>query len=194
MIRALMVVAALSLVLSGMSVAQQDQQRPPGAPTTRPAGPVNRPVNPGRPNPPNRPSRPQPPRPQPPKPQPPRPQPPKPLPGRPPQAGRPGYRPPPAVVQPLPPRGNQFWHRGRYYNRVRGPAYAYPSGWQYRRWTIGARLAPLLLAPSFFYQDWAALGLQQPPPGYSWVRFGPDLLLVNLSTNEVEDVAYGVFQ
>ena len=55
-------------------------------------------------------------------------------------------------------------------------------------------MAPLLAAPSFFYSDWAALGLQSPPPGYSWVRFGPDLLLVNLTTYEVEDVVYGVFQ
>jgi Ni/Co efflux regulator RcnB len=94
----------------------------------------------------------------------------------------------------LPPRGNQFWHRGKYYSRIRGPAFTYPPGWQYRRWSIGVRLPPLLVAPSFFYQGWAALGLQQPPAGYSWVRFGPDLLLVNLTTYEVEDVIYGVFQ
>jgi Ni/Co efflux regulator RcnB len=52
----------------------------------------------------------------------------------------------------------------------------------------------LLVAPSYYYQGWAALGLQQPPPGYAWVRFGPDLLLVNLTSYEVEDVVYGVFQ
>nr|WP_216855977.1 RcnB family protein [Acidisphaera sp. S103] len=52
----------------------------------------------------------------------------------------------------------------------------------------------MLIAPSFYYTGWAALGLQQPLPGYSWVRFGPDLLLVNLTTYEVEDVVYGVFQ
>jgi Ni/Co efflux regulator RcnB len=203
MIRALMVAAALSLLLPGMSVAQQDQRRPPGAGAPdRPAGKPgmpdnNRPGNPGRPNPPaqpNRPSRPQPQKPQPQRPQPQRPQPQKPQPPRPqpPQAGRPGNR--PVIVQPLPPRGNQFWHRGKYFSRVRGPAFAYPPGWQYRRWSIGARLSPLLAAPGFFYQDWSALGLQQPPPGYSWVRFGPDLLLVNLTTYEVEDVVYGVFQ
>jgi Ni/Co efflux regulator RcnB len=202
MIRALMVAAALSLLLPGMSVAQRDQQkdqqRPPGAgapekPAGKPGTPNNnRPGNPGRPNPPaqpNRPSRPQPSRPQPSKPQPARPRPIRP---QPPQAGRPGNR--PVTAQPLPPRGNQFWHRGKYFSRIRGPAFAYPPGWQYRRWSIGARLAPLLAAPSFFYQDWSALGLQQPPPGYSWVRFGPDLLLVNLTTYEVEDVVYGVFQ
>jgi hypothetical protein len=97
-------------------------------------------------------------------------------------------------MQPLPPRGNQFWHRGSYYPRIRGPAFAYPPGWQYRRWTIGARLPPWLLAPAYFYPGWATLGLETPPPGYVWVRFGPDLLEVNLVTGEVEDVVYGVFQ
>ena len=51
----------------------------------------------------------------------------------------------------------------------------------------------MFLAPNYYFQGWAALGLQQPLPGYSWVRFGPDLLLVNLTTNEVEDVVYGAF-
>lgn len=190
MIRAFMVAAALSLVLPGMSLAQQ---RPdagaPGRPGGKPAMPENRPGNPGRPNPPGQPNRPA--RPQPVRPQPVRPQPARPMP---PQAGRPGNRPRPIVTQPLPPRGNQFWHRGHYYSRIRGPAFAYPPGYQYRRWSIGGRLPPVLVAPGFFYQGWAALGLQQPLPGYSWVRFGPDLLLVNLTTYEVEDVVYGVFQ
>jgi hypothetical protein len=40
----------------------------------------------------------------------------------------------------------------------------------------------------------AAAQSDQPlPPGYAGVRFGPDLLLVNLGTDEVEDVIYGVF-
>jgi Ni/Co efflux regulator RcnB len=93
----------------------------------------------------------------------------------------------------LPPRGNQFWHRGRYYSRIRGPAFVYPRGWHYRHWAIGARLPPPLLAPVYIYQGWAALGLGEPPPGYAWVRYGPDLLEVNLNTGEVEDVVYGVF-
>jgi Ni/Co efflux regulator RcnB len=93
----------------------------------------------------------------------------------------------------LPPRGNQFWHRGTYYPRIRVPAFAYPPGWRYRRWAVGAVLPPLFLAPAYFYPGWAALGLGAPPPGYAWVRFGPDLLEVNLGTGEVEDVVYGVF-
>jgi Ni/Co efflux regulator RcnB len=96
-------------------------------------------------------------------------------------------------MRPLPPRGNQFWHRGQYYPRIHGPAFAYPRGYAYRRWTIGAHLPALLIAPPYFYAGYAGLGLQPPPPGYQWVRYGPDLLLVNLRTGEVEDVVYGVF-
>jgi len=184
--RAYIVAAALSLLLPSMAMAQSDQPpRPAPGGQSRPGGaPGNRPGNPGRPNPPGGSNRPQPNRPQPNRPQP----------GRPPQGGRPGFQRPPTYVQPLPPRGNQFWHRGQYYNRVPGPAFAYPPGWRYRQWLIGQRLPPLFLGPTYFFQNWASLGLQQPAPGYVWVRFGPDLLLVNQSTNEVEDVIYGAFQ
>jgi len=99
----------------------------------------------------------------------------------------------PTFVQPLPPRGNQFWHRGQYYGRMHAPPFAYPRGYGYRRWAIGAVLPPALFAPSYFYPGYAELGLQQPPPGYAWVRYGPDLILVNLDTGDVEDAVYGAF-
>ncbi len=96
-------------------------------------------------------------------------------------------------MQPRPPRGNQFWHRGQYFPRVRGPAFAYPPGFAYRRWAVGSVLPRALFASAFFYPGFASIGLQAPAPGYQWVRFGPDLLLVNLGTGEVEDVVYGAF-
>lgn len=187
---------SLSLLLPAISEAQNNQRpntghgRPgAGAPNRsgRPAGrPANqsqrertaRPERSGRPHAgrPNRPARPpaasRPSRP------------------RPPSAGRPTH---PRYTRPLPPRGNQFWHRGRYVNRIRGPAFVWPRGYSYRRWGIGATLPSVFLAPAFFYAGWAGLGLQAPVPGYSWVRYGSDLLLVNLRTGEIEDVIYGVF-
>ncbi len=87
----------------------------------------------------------------------------------------------------------RYRHRGQYYGRIQGPAFVYPRGWAYRRWTIGTRLPPVLFAPAYFYPGWAALGLGAAPPGYAWVRYGPDLLEVNLISGEVEDVVYGVF-
>jgi Ni/Co efflux regulator RcnB len=58
---------------------------------------------------------------------------------------------------------------------------------------VGAILPPLFLTPAYYYTDWAGLGLPPPEPGFQWVQYGPDLLLVNVATGRVVDVAYGVF-
>jgi Nickel/cobalt transporter regulator len=165
--RRVLIAMLAGLLLPGVAMAQNGPPPRPGE-GQRPGGPPGRPA-PGPPQ-----GQPMPP-------------------GRPAPVTRPSYRPLPTYVRPLLPRGNQFWHRGQYYGRVPGPAFAYPRGWGYRQWLIGQRLPPLFLAPSYFYGGWAGLGLQAPPPDYSWVRYGPDLLLVNLNTGEVEDVVYGVF-
>ena len=102
----------------------------------------------------------------------------------------PGHRPP---QYGRPPRPTQFYHHGQWYGRAHGPVYVYPRGWHYRRWPIGAHLPRVFLAPTYFYPDYVGLGLAPPPPGYAWVRYGPDLLLVNLQTGIVDDVVYGAF-
>jgi Ni/Co efflux regulator RcnB len=89
--------------------------------------------------------------------------------------------------------GGQFSFRGHNFNRVHLAPYAYPAGYGYRRWAVGAALPALFLTSAYFYADWAGLGLEPPPPGFQWVRYGPDLLLVNVDTGQVADVAYGVF-
>jgi Ni/Co efflux regulator RcnB len=58
---------------------------------------------------------------------------------------------------------------------------------------VGAILPPLFLTPAYYYTQWAGLGLPPPEPGFQWVQYGPDLLLVNVATGRVVDVAYGVF-
>jgi Ni/Co efflux regulator RcnB len=83
--------------------------------------------------------------------------------------------------------------RGRPINRVHLAPFVYPNGWAYRRWAVGAILPPLFLAPAYYYTDWATLGLDPPQPGFQWVRYGPDLLLVNVTTGAVVDTVYGVF-
>jgi Ni/Co efflux regulator RcnB len=89
--------------------------------------------------------------------------------------------------------GGQFMFRGHPFNRVHLSPFAYPPGYAYRRWEAGAVLPPLFLVPAYYYTDWATLGLEPPPPGAQWVRYGPDLLLVDVSSGQVLDVAYGVF-
>jgi len=98
------------------------------------------------------------------------------------------------VVWHRPPvRPGHFWHRGRWFVRAHGPAFHYPRGWHYRRWVVGAILPSLFLSTDYFYDNYGALGLEAPPLGYRWVRYGDDLLLVNVRTGEVEDVVYDAF-
>jgi hypothetical protein len=125
--------------------------------------------------------------------------------GKPP-AGKPGGPPPgpphgpPGVAGPRPggmrpggPPAVALIYHGHPITRIHIAPFVYPAGWAYRRWAIGAVLPPLFLAPAYFYTGWAALGLAPPSSGFQWVRYGPDLLLVNVTTGEVTDVVYGVF-
>ncbi len=91
------------------------------------------------------------------------------------------------------PRGPKFSYHGHMINRVRVAPFVYPAGWGYQRWVIGALLPPLFLAPDYYYADWAVLGVEAPEPGFQWVRYGPDLVLVNVATGEIVDVVYGAF-
>ena len=115
----------------------------------------------------------------------------------------PQHRPPgraPAAVPHAPPHlggpavaPGRFTYRGRAVTRMHVSPFVYPAGWGYRRWVVGAILPPLFLVPAYYYADWAALGLAPPQPGFQWVRYGPDLLLVNVTTGAVVDVVYGAF-
>jgi Ni/Co efflux regulator RcnB len=91
------------------------------------------------------------------------------------------------------PPGAQFNFRGHNFNRVHGNPFVFPPGYGYQRWAIGAALPPIFYSQDYYYPDWAALGLDPPPPGCEWVRYGPDLLLVELDNGQVIDVAYDVF-
>jgi hypothetical protein len=111
----------------------------------------------------------------------------------------PGGRPPPpgAFRGPHPggPPGRPggFMFRGHPFQPVHIAPFMYPHGWGYRRWVVGATLPVLFLAPAYYYAEWAGLGLPPPDPGFQWVRYGPDLLLVNVGTGQVVDVVYGAF-
>lgn len=200
--RLLIIAAAMSLMLPAVSSAQPGQgnrpDRPggnggpnrPGGPGGRPDRPVTLPApvpgKPGRPDPGNRPGKPNPG-----KPNPGRPDRPTPLPGPgmrpPPPRPGPGMRPPPRPSRP------QFSWRGRHFNPIAGSLFRYPPGYAYRRWTIGALLPSLFFGSTYYYDNWRGLGIDAPPPGRRWVRYGPDLLLVNVRTRRVEDVITGVF-
>jgi Ni/Co efflux regulator RcnB len=118
-----------------------------------------------------------------------------------PSAGAPSGRPRSPPSQ-LPYRRSNPWHQptasqwywhGGWKGRIHGPPYIYPPGHRYRRWYRGQVVPAALLNSTYYYDGFFRLGLEPPPPGYRWIRYGPDLLLVNLSSNKVDDVAHGVF-
>jgi Ni/Co efflux regulator RcnB len=55
-------------------------------------------------------------------------------------------------------------------------------------------LPAVFLTSTYIYTNYYGLGLGAPPPGYAWVRYGPDLLLVQRGTGRVADVIYGAFR
>jgi hypothetical protein len=107
------------------------------------------------------------------------------------------HGPPPGPHGPPPglagPHGGPLTFRGHEIHRAHLAPFVYPSGYRYQRWAGGMVLPPLFLVPAYFYADWAALGLVAPEAGFQWVRYGPDVLLVNVTTGEVVDAVYGVF-
>lgn len=84
-------------------------------------------------------------------------------------------------------------HRPATFHRIQAQAFSYPRGYRYRRFSTHSILPRLFLSSRYFWTDWAALGVGPPPPGYVWVRYGPDLLLVNRYTGRIADVIYGAF-
>lgn len=71
--------------------------------------------------------------------------------------------------------------------------YERPRGWYYRRWSYGDRLPSIFFASNFWIPNYVAFDLDEPPPGYVWVRYGDDALLVDRYTGEIVEVEYGVF-
>jgi Ni/Co efflux regulator RcnB len=95
----------------------------------------------------------------------------------------PGRRPPHRFLA-----GGGSWHKS-----IHGPAFRYPAGFSYRLWVTGEILPPVFLTSAYFYDDYATLGLAPPPAGYRWVRYGPDVVLVNVTSGRIADTVDGVF-
>lgn len=72
-------------------------------------------------------------------------------------------------------------------------AYVRPAGWYAHKWVYGEHLPRAFFAPEYFILDFAAYGLLEPWPGYEWVRYGDDALLIDIETGEVIRVEYDVF-
>jgi Ni/Co efflux regulator RcnB len=81
-------------------------------------------------------------------------------------------------------------YHGHDFNRIHGDPYRWPRGYSYRRWDVGYRLPRAFWLPEY-YVDYAPYGLDVPPPGAQWVRYGPDILLISLATGEILQTVYG---
>ncbi len=104
-----------------------------------------------------------------------------------PQPGRPG------PSHPRPPQYRPGAGRPPNFRPVHGRPFHYPGGYRYRRWSVGLILPRLFLSSPYYYDDYYGLGVGAPPPGCRWVRYGPDLLLVDVRSGRIRDVLYGAF-
>lgn len=96
---------------------------------------------------------------------------------------------PPAVNTPHRPGAG----RPNTFRPMRAPPFRYPHGYGYRRWRVHMILPAIFLSSAYLFQDYAMIGVGPPPVGYYWVRYGPDLLLIDRRSRAVVDVIYGAF-
>ncbi len=81
-------------------------------------------------------------------------------------------------------RHHSFFHLGFYYD---------PFGWDYRPYSIGWRLWPIYYSSRYWITDPWQYRLPYAPPGYRWIRYYDDLLLVDTWDGEVVDVIHNFF-
>lgn len=91
------------------------------------------------------------------------------------------------------------WERGRYppiyrsEHRYRVSPYRPPPGYYVRTWAFGDFLPRAWFGPSYFLNDFYDFELPYPPPGYEWVRVGPDALLIDRFTGRIVQVVRDIF-
>jgi Ni/Co efflux regulator RcnB len=71
--------------------------------------------------------------------------------------------------------------------------YRRPHGWYEHRWVFGETLPALFWVQNYWIGDYYDYGLPDPPPGFVWVRYGDDALLVDQNSGEVLQVEYDLF-
>ena len=87
------------------------------------------------------------------------------------------------------------WHNYRNHHRSRFHLGLYidPFGWGYQPYSIGWRLWPSYYSQSYWINDPWMYRLPYAPPGYVWVRYWNDALLVDTWSGTVVDVIPGFF-
>jgi Ni/Co efflux regulator RcnB len=86
-----------------------------------------------------------------------------------------------------------FTYRGHSFGRIGAPAYRWPFGYHYTRYEVGGYLPRTFWVPDYYVPNYAVYGLDAPPPNFQWVRYGADLLLVDLTSGSISQVVYGAY-
>ena len=81
-------------------------------------------------------------------------------------------------------RNRWLFHLGFYYD---------PYGWNYYPYQIGWRLWPSYYGSRYWLNDPWRYRLPYAPPGYRWIRYWDDAVLVDTWTGEVVDVIHNFF-
>jgi Ni/Co efflux regulator RcnB len=86
-----------------------------------------------------------------------------------------------------------YTYHGERLHRFEAAPYRWRSGWAYRRWDVGYRFPREYWLRDYYIDDFGVYGLEAPAYGLQWIRYGPDILLINLETGEVAEAVYGAF-
>ena len=62
--------------------------------------------------------------------------------------------------------------------------------WAYRPVTVGYKLRSAFFAPRYYVSDYGAFGLRSSGRNRQWIRYGDDILLVNIRTGRVLQVIH----
>jgi Ni/Co efflux regulator RcnB len=89
--------------------------------------------------------------------------------------------------------GTRFSYRGHSFRRIAGAPYRWPFGYRYTRYEVGGYLPNAFWVPDYYVPNYAVYGLDAPPPNFEWIRYGSDLLLVDLSSGSISQVVYGAY-
>lgn len=74
-----------------------------------------------------------------------------------------------------------------------GSAYYGPRGYAYRTPTIGYQFAPSYYGRNYWVTDYNRYRLARPGYGRQWIRYGNDLVLINLRNGRVLQVRHRFF-
>ncbi len=85
-------------------------------------------------------------------------------------------------------RGDWRDYRESHRDAFRMRAYSGPRGYRYRRVSVGHRLAPCYYSQRYWIADPLTYRLPRAAVGRRWIRYGNDVVLVNVRTGRVLQV------